>query len=75
MGSNHTEIFKNEKNKRRVKIVMELLEKLISRKTIVEEFTLEQMSHDFLDKNNVYIGNLLLLEEKLNQKDLISMID
>ena len=54
---------------------MELLEKLISQKTIVEEFTLEQMSHDFLDKNNVYIGNLLLLEEKLNQKDLISMID
>jgi len=75
MGSNHTEIFKNEKNKRRVKILMELLEKLISQKTIVEEFTLEQMSHDFLDKNNVYIGNLLLLEEKLNQKDLISMID
>lgn len=66
--SNHSEMFKGEKNKHRVQITLEIIEKFISQKFEVPEFTIEHILPDSENETNAHIGNLIPLERKLNDK-------
>lgn len=66
--SNHSEMFKGEKNKHRVQITLEIIEKYLSQKFEVPEFTIEHILPDSENDKNAYIGNLIPLESKLNEK-------
>ena len=66
--SNHYEMFKGEKNKHRVQITLEIIEKFVSQKFEVPEFTIEHIYPDSENEENAHIGNLIPLESKLNEK-------
>lgn len=66
--SNHSEMFKGEKNKHRVQITLEIIEKYIAQKFEVPEFTIEHILPDSEDEENAHIGNLIPLEYKLNER-------
>lgn len=66
--SNHSEMFKGEKNKHRVQITLEIIEKYVSQKFEVPEFTIEHILPDSENDENAHIGNLIPLESKLNEK-------
>lgn len=65
--SNHTEFYKDSKNKERVKIVLEILER---KKSGIEltDYTIEHILPDSEGEENAQIGNLLPLEESLNKR-------
>lgn len=66
--SNHSEMFKGEKNKHRVQITLEIIEKYVSQKFEIPEFTIEHILPDSESDANAHIGNLIPLERKLNDK-------
>lgn len=66
--SNHSEMFKGEKNKQRVQITLEIIEKFVSQKFEVTEFTIEHILPDSDNDENAHIGNLIPLEGKLNER-------
>lgn len=66
--SNHSEMFKGEKNKHRVQITLEIIEKYVSQKFEIPEFTIEHILLDSESDLNAHIGNLIPLESKLNDK-------
>lgn len=66
--SNHTEIFKDSKDKERVKLVLEIIEKFVSQREDIGEFTIEHILPDSEGEQNAHIGNLIPLEQKLNEK-------
>lgn len=66
--SNHTDIFKSEDNKKQVQITLEIIEKYISKRESVDEFTIEHMYPDKDGEKNASIGNLIPLELRLNQR-------
>lgn len=66
--SNYSEMFKGEKNKHRVQITLEIIEKFVSQKYEVPEFTIEHILPDSENDVNAHIGNLIPLEHKLNEK-------
>ena len=61
-------MFKGEKNKHRVQITLEIIEKYISQKFTVPEFTIEHIFPDSEDDANAHIGNLIPLEKNLNKR-------
>ncbi len=66
--SNHSEMFKGDKNKHRVQITLEIIEKYVSQKFEIPEFTIEHILPDSENDANAHIGNLMPLERKLNDK-------
>lgn len=66
--SNHTEMYKDEKNKKRVQITLEIIEKYVSQKFSVDKFTIEHILPDSEGEQNAHIGNLIPLEEHLNKR-------
>lgn len=65
--SNHTVFYNDSKNKERVKLVLEILEKKKSGHDITD-YTLEHILPDSESEENAQIGNLLPLEEVLNRR-------
>ena len=65
--SNHYDFYKDQKNKERVKIVLELLEEHFSKTDHVTDFTLEHILPDSQDSSNALIGNIIPLENGLNK--------
>lgn len=66
--SNHTEMFKGDKNKKRVQITLEIIEQFVSQRFGVSEYTIEHILPDSESDENAHIGNLIPLESKLNKK-------
>lgn len=66
--SNHTQFYSEQKNKERVKLVLETIEKYVSRRTEIGDFSIEHILPDAENEANALIGNLLPLEEELNNK-------
>lgn len=66
--SNHHDLYKGEKNKNRVQIILEVIEKFVSQSHQAHEFTLEHMLPDSEGIANAQIGNLIPLEESLNRR-------
>lgn len=65
--SNHHEFYKTSKNKERVKVILELIEKHLSQREEIQEATLEHILPDSENVNNALVGNILLLEDNINQ--------
>lgn len=65
--SNQYSVFNDSKNKSRVKVVLEIIEKYLSKKDIIDNFTIEHILPDSEKEKNAYIGNLLPLEEEINK--------
>lgn len=66
--SNHTEMFKGDKNKKRVQVTLEIIEQFISQRFGVTEYTIEHILPDSESEENAHIGNLIPLEYRLNEK-------
>lgn len=66
--SNHHDLYKGEKYKNRVQIILEVIERYVSQSNLVEAFTIEHMLPDSESINNAQIGNLIPLEERLNAR-------
>lgn len=64
--SKHFGLYEGEKNKKRVQVVLEVIEKFMSQRNTVLEFSIEHMLPDAEDIKNSQIGNLIPLEERLN---------
>ncbi|WP_443688261.1 GmrSD restriction endonuclease domain-containing protein [Paraprevotella xylaniphila] len=65
--SNHNDFYKSQKNKDRVRIVLELIEEHLSGRINFEESSLEHILPDSQDNENALIGNIILLENRINQ--------
>lgn len=65
--SNHTAFYNDSKNKERVKIVLEILEKNKSGRDLID-YTLEHILPDSEGEENAQIGNILPLEKFLNDR-------
>lgn len=66
--SHHYAPFDGQKNKERCRVVLEMLEESTSGENLSGEYTIEHILPDASIDAHSSIGNLLLLEEKLNQK-------
>lgn len=66
--SNHTDLYKGDKNKNRVQIIIEVIEKYVTQKNDVEEFTIEHILPDSESPDHAQIGNLIPLETSLNRR-------
>ena len=66
--SNHTAFYRDSKNKERVKIVLEILEKNRSGLDLPEDYTLEHILPDSESQDNALIGNIIPLEKHLNER-------
>lgn len=66
--SNHTEIFKDSRNKQRVQVTLEIIEQFVSQRFEIGEFTIEHILPDSQGEENAHIGNLIPLEAKLNKQ-------
>ena len=66
--SNHHDLYKGEKNKNRVQLIVEVIEKFVSQSHQTHPFTLEHMLPDSEGIANAQIGNLIPLEESLNRR-------
>ena len=66
--SNHHDLYKGERNKNRVQIILEVIEKFVSQSHRAHEFTLEHMLPDSVGIASAQIGNIIPLEESLNRR-------
>jgi len=66
--SNHWGLYEGQKGKERVQITLEVIEEYISGRSLNMQTTIEHILPDSASIENAQIGNLLLLEEKLNRK-------
>jgi len=66
--SNHVSFFNTETKKKKVQIVLRLLEEHCGNKNHEIEFTIEHILPDSQSEENARIGNLLPLENDLNQR-------
>ena len=66
--SNHTEMFKGQKSKQRVQIALEIIEKFCSQRDTIDDFTIEHILPDSESAKNAQIGNLIPLEQKINER-------
>lgn len=66
--SNVNKYFNEQTKKNRAKIVIEIVEKYISGKNEVDDFTIEHIVSDSNSKESAFIGNLLPLEKSINEK-------
>lgn len=60
-------IYSDSKNKERVKTVLEIIEKFLSQEIEIGEFTIEHIFPDSENIKNAKVGNLIPLEEALNE--------
>lgn len=65
--SNHFKFFKEDKEKEKARLVLEIYEEYLGNKNI-NDFTVEHIFPDFQGEENSNIGNLLPLEKELNEK-------
>ena len=65
--SNHYDLYKGEKNKTRVQIILEVIETFESQAHNAHEFTVEHILSDSDGIGNAQIGNLIPLEDVLNR--------
>ena len=66
--SNHVNFYKEKSEKNRVKTVLQLIEQYYSNNYDFLEFTIEHMHPDNEGGDNVKIGNLIPLENEINEK-------
>lgn len=66
--SDHHELYRGEKNKNRVQIILEVIEKFMSQSHKVHEFTIEHIIPDSVGIESAQIGNLIPLERPLNDR-------
>lgn len=66
--SNHTAVFSTDSKKKKVQIVLRLLEEYWGNKNNEFDFTIEHILPDSQSEQNARIGNLLPLERSLNQR-------
>ncbi len=66
--SEHHDLYKGDKNKNRVQIILEVLEKYMSQSHKVHEFTIEHIIPDSVGIESAQIGNLIPLERPLNYR-------
>ena len=66
--SDHHDLYKGDKNKKRVQIILEVIEKFMSQSHNVHEFTIEHIIPDSAGIENAQIGNLIPLEVRLNDR-------
>ena len=66
--SNHHDLYKGEKCKNRVQIILEVIERFKSQNDSINEFTIEHILPDSESIDNAQIGNLIPLEEPLNRR-------
>lgn len=64
--SNHSEYYRDKKNKQRAELALNILEQIKSGCTEVQPFTIEHILPDSQNRGNAAIGNLIPLEENLN---------
>ena len=64
--SNHCEFYHDNKNKQRAEMALRILEQIKSGRASVSSFTIEHILPDSQNRNNALIGNLIPLEENLN---------
>ena len=64
--SNHHDFYKTSKNKERVRIILELIEKHLSKRNELENVSLEHVFPDSNNASNALIGNIILLETNIN---------
>lgn len=65
--SNHYDLYKGEKNKTRVQIILEVIELFVSQAHNAHDFTVEHILPDSDGITNAKIGNLIPLEDALNR--------
>ena len=65
--SNHYDLYKGEKNKTRVQIILEVMELFVSQAHNAHDFTVEHILPDSDGITNAQIGNLIPLEDALNR--------
>lgn len=65
--SNHYDLYKGEKNKTRVQIILEAIELFVSQAHNAHDFTVEHILPDSDGITNAQIGNLIPLEDALNR--------
>ena len=65
--SNHYDLYKGEKNKTRVQIILEVIELFVSQAHNAHDFTVEHILPDSDGITNTQIGNLIPLEDALNR--------
>lgn len=65
--SNHYDLYKGEKNKTRVQIILEVIELFVSQAHNAHDFTVEHILPDSNGITNAQIGNLIPLEDALNR--------
>lgn len=66
--SEHYDLYKGDKNKNRVQIILEVIEKFASQSHTVHEFTIEHIIPDSAGIKSAQIGNLIPLERALNYR-------
>ena len=66
--SDHHDLYRGEKNKNRVQIILEVIEKFMSQSRTVHDFTIEHIIPDSAGIENAQIGNLIPLERWLNDR-------
>lgn len=66
--SDRYDLYRGKKNKDRVFIVLEVVEKYISQNRVILDFTIEHILPDSQSIKHAQIGNLIPLEERLNRK-------
>lgn len=65
--SNHYDLYKGEKNKTRVQIILEVIELFVSQAHNAHDFIVEHILPDSDGITNAQIGNLIPLEDALNR--------
>ena len=65
--SNHYDLYKGEKNKTKVQIILEVIELFVSQAHNAHDFTVEHILPDSDGITNAQIGNLIPLEDALNR--------
>ena len=66
--SEHYDLYRGDKNKNRVQIILEVIEKFTSQSHTVHEFTIEHIIPDSVGIESAQIGNLIPLERALNNR-------
>lgn len=66
--SKHFDLYKGEKCKNRVQIILEVIEMFVSQNNGINDFTIEHILPDSEGIENSQIGNLIPLEDSLNRR-------
>lgn len=66
--SNHFELYKGDRNKKRVQIILEVIEKYVSQSQHIETFSIEHILPDSERIEHSQIGNLIPIEDRLNKR-------